>query len=163
MVFPAEGVEPRFILDCMLGKLAKWLRILGYDTLYFSKISDVDLLRMAEKEGRVLLTRDTRIGERRNSATIVLVHSGEPEEQLKEIVSRFKLNLSPERVFSRCLVCNTPITLVEKKEVAGRVPPYVYRTQQRFAYCPTCDRIYWRGTHIKRVFERLRLLMGKEV
>jgi uncharacterized protein with PIN domain len=157
-----ERTEPRFILDCMLGKLAKWLRIMGYDTLYYSDISDVDLLRTAEKEERVLLTRDTRIGERKNSATIVLVYANEPEEQLKEVISRFQLNLSPERVFSRCLVCNTPISLVEKEDVADRVPPYVFKTQQRFAYCPTCNRVYWRGTHIKRVFARLRALVGEK-
>ena len=134
----------KLLLDGMLGRLAKWLRLLGYDTAYFPDLDDHELVRLARAQGRVLLTRDRELT-RRRGLTCLLVESDELEEQIQQVIS--DLNLKTERPFSRCPVCNTLLQEVEKPSVKGRVPPYVFRTKEHFNLCPECGRIYWRGTH----------------
>jgi uncharacterized protein with PIN domain len=142
----------KLLLDGMLGRLAKWLRLLGYDTAYFPDLDDDELVRLARAKGRVLLTRDRELT-RRRGLTCLLVESDELEEQLKQVIS--ELNLEAEQTFSRCPVCNTPLREVEKLSVKERVPPYVFRTKEHFSLCPECDRIYWRGTHWARMREEI--------
>jgi uncharacterized protein with PIN domain len=154
-----EGVkgEPiRFAVDCMLGRLARWLRILGHDAAYFHKIEDADLVKLALRERRVLLTRDTRLVRRRAARTALLIRSHLLEEQLQE-VGRWKPEaLRAPKLGRRCLVCNEATLSVEKASVRTRVPAYVYHTQSRFLRCPSCDRIYWRATHVADMLRRLR-------
>ena len=147
-----------FLADCMLGRLAKWLRILGYDTAYFSDITDEKLVHRALHEGRVILTRDTHLIKRKLARRCLLIQSDQVLEQLKQVIEEFKLKAPNRGILRRCLLCNTPLSAISKKRVRGRVPPYVYKTQRSFAYCSRCDRIYWRGTHINRVFDRLSKL-----
>jgi uncharacterized protein with PIN domain len=142
----------KLLLDGMLGRLAKWLRLLGYDTAYFPDLDDNELVRLARAKGRVLLTRDRELT-RRRGLTCLLIESDELEEQLKQVIS--ELNLEAEQTFSRCPVCNTPLREVEKLSVKERVPPYVFRTKEHFSLCPGCDRIYWRGTHWARMREEI--------
>jgi uncharacterized protein with PIN domain len=134
----------KLLLDGMLGRLAKWLRLLGYDTAYFPNLDDHELVRLARAQGRVLLTRDRELTRRRGMSCL-LVESDELEEQIQQAIT--ELHLETEQPFSRCPVCNTPLQEAEKLSVKGRVPPYVFRTKEHFSLCPECDRIYWQGTH----------------
>lgn len=145
-----------FIADCMLGKLAKWLRMLGYDTRFIPDIDDDELVRIAVREDRILLTRDTRLCERRMvRKRCVFVDWGSTKQQVRQVLDALSLKVTPESLFTRCAVCNGEITPLAKSEVEGRVPPYVFQTQPEYGYCAACDRIYWRGTHVQHVLEAL--------
>jgi uncharacterized protein len=144
---------PRFIADVMVGKLARWLRVLGFDVAYSNKYEDAEIIRIAEAENRVILTRDTGLAARPGRAECLLIESGDYEEQIHQV--RDKFGLTEFDVFSRCLECNTPLKSVDKEAVFEKVPPYVYLTQERFALCPSCDRVYWRGTHADDMLKRL--------
>jgi len=146
----------KFICDDNLGRLAKWLRTLGYDTLFYSTISDQELVKRSLDEGRVILTRDNNLVRMKAVQDYLLIKSDQPLEQLKQVVSHFKLKKDKEKLFSRCLVCNTPLKEIEKEKIKQRLYPYVYETQDNFVYCSTCDRIYWPATHIDHMKEKLR-------
>lgn len=140
---------PAFIADCHLGKLAKYLRFMGLDTLYFPQIDDNDLIELANEESRVILTRDRELYERKK-ADCVLLQEVEIGKQLKEVVRRFDLkkNISD---FSRCIVCNRPLVSVEKDKILDRLPPKVVKYFSHFELCEACDRLYWHGDHYKRM------------
>lgn len=138
----------------MLGTLARYLRILGYDTLYPDESGDAELLFLAYTQGRILLTRDTKMGTK-SSPNIFVLKSVIPEEQLKKVVEKLKLKTG-EKLFTRCLECNTSLVEVEKGEVKGKIPPYVFKQQSKFAQCPKCRRYYWPGTHLERMKERVK-------
>lgn len=143
----------KFLADSMLGRLAKWLRILGYDTLYFSSLEDNNLVRIARAEGRIILTRDREMVRRRGIDSL-LIESDDFRAQICQALRHFDLNLDSS--FSRCSVCNSPLQRVAKGAVRERVPPYVFQTQERFSLCPRCGKIYWQGTHWQRIRERLK-------
>jgi len=154
-----ENAGPRFLADAMLGRLARWLRILGYDTQYVKDVPDNEVIRIARAEGRVILTRDRELCRRRGVRT-VWISSTALGEQLREVVSA--LGLSTETPFRRCVVCNAVLDEIGREEARRLVPPYVFRTQRRFGRCPSCGRVYWRGTHWARMAEQLRKLGGLE-
>ncbi len=137
-----------FVVDGMLGTLAKWLRILGYDTLFDPGLDDHQLVRLARAENRVLLTRDRELARRRGVRTL-LVAGERLDEQIRQVLT--DLNLTPARPGaegpSRCPVCNTPLAAMDRQEAAARVPAYVAHTQNEFRFCPGCGRVYWRGSH----------------
>jgi hypothetical protein len=139
----------------MLGKLAKYLRFLGYDAL-FTKEDDDLLIGRALRENRILLTRDTGIVKRRavKSGRIksYYVQSDDVLEQIKEVVREFHLS---KKEIPYCTICNVRLIKREKEEIKDKVPPYVYKTQKVFGECPSCHRIYWRGTHWKNFFHSL--------
>jgi uncharacterized protein with PIN domain len=138
--------EPlRLLADGMLGRLAKWLRLLGYDTAYDNAATDPELARRARAERRVLLTRDRQLSARRGLRTL-LIQSEALEDQVREVQDA--LGPPPSPPLSRCAVCNAALTSVTPAEIADRVPPYVLRTQSEFHRCPDCGRIYWPGSHI---------------
>jgi uncharacterized protein with PIN domain len=143
---------PRFIADAMLGKLARWLRILGYDTLYDDRADDHALVRWARAEGRILLTRDRELA-RRRGLRCLFVTDEDVDEQLAQVVR--DLGLSLDGAFSRCNVCNEPLEPVDKDAIRDQVPPYVYQTQEQFARCTGCGRIYWPATHWQGMRERI--------
>ncbi|MCX6346108.1 MAG: Mut7-C RNAse domain-containing protein [Armatimonadetes bacterium] len=146
----------RFLADAMLGKLAKWLRMLGYDTVYIPDADDDDLVRIAINEDRILLTRDLPLCDRRIvRSRCVFVNWGTTSEQVRQVFKKLGLQFSEETLFTRCTVCNGEIKPISKEKVASRVPPYVYRTQENFGICVNCDRIYWRGTHVEHVLKAL--------
>jgi uncharacterized protein with PIN domain len=136
----------------MLGTLAKWLRLLGYDTAYDNVAADPELARRARAEGRVLLTRDRELSARRGLRT-VLIQSEVLEEQVREVQAA--LGPPPDPALSRCAVCNTELELIAPADVASRVPPYVLRTQSDFRRCPGCGRVYWPGTHVEEMRDQL--------
>jgi uncharacterized protein with PIN domain len=151
-----DCTEIKFVVDGMLGTLAKWLRLLGYDTIYLKNTPDDVLLRRAVAEKRILLTRDTRLLARREVKRKVvnslLIEVGHLEDQLLQVVSRF--DLKSKRPF--CTICNRPLENVAKEAVKEKVPLYVFQTQQSFSVCPSCHRYYWSGTHWERIAERIK-------
>ncbi len=153
--------ETRFIVDHNVGKLAKWLRMMGYDSLFFDGDDDSYMVRQALSEGRTILTRDTGIMKRRvvNNGRLraVLIESEEPERQIQQLITELdlKVNLRP---FTLCMECNHPLVERSSEEVKDRVPPYVYKTQTQYMECPACRRIYWRGTHWEAMVKKLEKL-----
>lgn len=147
----------KFIVDVMLGKLAKWLRILGYDTLFDNSFTDDDLFFTAHKEKRILLTRDKELAERMNPEYSFFISEFSVQDQIRQVVANFELNIR-DFVFTRCILCNSPVRKLPKEKASGNVPDYVFHTTEQFYYCPTCDKIYWPGTHIKNVRQALRSL-----
>lgn len=135
---------PHFVADVMLGRLARWLRALGYDTLYERALDDDALARLARTPGRILLTRDVELTRRRGIRTL-LVRDDRVSEQLTQVVS--ELRLATNAAFSRCIECNAVLQELTRDEAQPLVPPYVAATQTRFRRCPQCGKVYWRGTH----------------
>lgn len=146
----------RLLADVMLGSLARWLRILGIDTVYDRHARDAELVERAVAEGRTLLTRDRRLVQRRRARDHVLIRSDRLDEQIGQVVEELGLELDPRRTFGRCVRCNEPLARLPPEAARPRVPPYVARTQREFRRCPACGRIYWAATHVERMRERLR-------
>lgn len=136
----------KFVVDCMLGKLAKWLKILGFDTLYFSKVEDSHLLALAKKEGRVLLTRDNGLLEKAEDIPSLFIESEDWNTQVTQVLNEFDLwrNVKPH---SRCIECNVKLKNLPKRKAKNLVVPFVYEQATAFALCPRCDRVFWKGTH----------------
>ena len=148
-----------FLADRTVGRLARWLRLLGYDTVFDRTPDAPRLLARAGAEGRVLLTRDTLLVRRRliarGAIAAVLVCHDDLGDQLAQL--RDEIGLRQEAA-PRCLVCNSPLERLEVEEVRGRVPPYVVATQECFSHCPVCDRVNWPATHWENMQTRLREL-----
>jgi uncharacterized protein with PIN domain len=142
----------------MLGTLAKWLRILGYDAIYDPGLDDYQLMRLARAGDRVLLTRDRELARRRGMQTL-LIRSQVLDEQIQQVLSELDLELAPS--FSRCPVCNEKLVPLDRQEARSRVPPYVAKTQEQFRLCPGCERVYWPGSHWEQMEERLEALRQK--
>jgi len=152
----------KFIADEMLGQLAKWLRIFGYDTAYFRHVRDSDLLRLAVVEKRVLLTRDTLLIRRRGIKNFLFISCDQPFEQIKQVVRELKIPY-PAEPFSRCIICNDVLEPYTKEEACRAVPEYVCKTQDVFGKCPKCHKIYWKGTHYARMERILGELFGRGI
>lgn len=149
-------METRFIADSMLGKLARWLRILGCDVEYFHAIPDRELVERAVRTGRVILTRDASLVRRRNAREHHLFVRGDDyRDQLRQVVDRFRIEPFA-RLFTRCLRCNETLREAAGGRVRDRVPPLVRLTQASFSECPACGRIYWSATHRDRMTAHLR-------
>ena len=150
--------ELKFIVDQNVGKLARWLRTMGYDTLFFNGSNDSLMMRQALTENRIILTRDTEIMRRRVVTTgrvqVILISGDEPEQQMHQVIEALKLNCY-FHPFTICLECNQPLQERTKDEVKERVPPYVFKTQNQYVECPLCHRIYWQGTHWAAMTRRL--------
>lgn len=150
MVSGKSKVDIRFIVDINAGKLAKWLRIIGYDTLLFNELDDGQMVKIATQDNRVILTRDTQLLKRRvitsGKVKALLVEGEDPKDQLRQIVADLDLDYK-HQPFSRCIECNTRLIEKQKNTLKERIPPYVYKTQDYFMECPDCNRIYWQGTH----------------
>lgn len=145
----------------MLGRLARWLRLLGYDTLYDPVADDRELARCAASTGRVLLTRDRGLLARRLVTRGLLVDSDDLATQLRLVASACGVTLDATRCFSRCLECNSETVESSRADVAGRVPPYVLRNHERFRTCPDCRRVYWSGSHRELALRRLASLRAQ--
>jgi len=156
-----RGHQYKFFVDVMLGTLARWLRILGYDARYENSIDDDDLIQHCRREERVALTRDARLARRKAIENCLFIEGNTLGEQLMEVLEFTREPISLGLLLSRCLECNTPVQKVNKEDIRAEVPPYVYRTQEEFGACPTCRRIYWSGTHRSHMLERLRKLVGE--
>lgn len=151
----------RFIADVMLGRLARWLRLLGFDTLYYPDIRDSDLLKLAMQEDRLLLTRDTHFSKIKNLRNLLLVHANDPIEQVTEVIRLFSVK---EFGPSRCARCNGVLYSVDQKEaVTDLVPEYVFYNCSSFFMCKACGSVYWEGTHLKRFRTMLDTILKEGV
>ena len=148
----------KFIVDHNVGKLAKWLRMMGYDSLFFNGSDDTYMVAQAMAEGRVILTRDTEIMKRwvitSERLKAVLINSEEPKQQMQQLIGTLELKRQ-FKPLTLCLECNQPLVERSREEVKDRVPPYVYKTQSQYVECPACHRIYWRGTHWEAMLKKL--------
>jgi uncharacterized protein with PIN domain len=160
--------RPEFVADENVGKLARSLRLLGYDTVFFRGETDSQIIGIALNENRIILTRDTHIMKRRlvtaGKIKAILICSDNIEEQIKQVV--LELDLSAlKKPFTLCLECNRLLVARTKEEVKERVPPYVFKTQHEFVECLECHRIYWKGTHweaMSRMLEKLAKEFGED-
>lgn len=152
----------KFIVDHNVGKLVKWLRLMGYDAVFFNGADDADMIATALAEDRVVLTRDTQIMKRGvvtgGRLKAVLIEGDKSEDQICQVVKALNMDLE-YRPFSICLECNEPLREISKQEVKDRVPPYVFQTQDQYMACSKCHRIYWRGTHWQRMNSKLKKLL----
>ena len=148
-----------FIADSMLGKLARWLRLMGFDTLYYPSIPDEDLVKRAREEGRIILTKDSELVRRNRGDNFLYLTSSDSYQQIKTVVKT--LGLDPWKgLFSRCVHCNEPIQkMSDVSKVKAKVPPYAYATCFSFYRCPSCGRIYWEGSHHRKIRARIRSLL----
>ena len=156
---PDGGAAPRFLVDGTVGKLARWLRILGFDVSYVPQCDAPAVVRLARQSGRIALTRNGGVTARLGEAAILLESENllGQLEQVVESVGRDKC-----RPFSRCSICNVRLERVEKVKVRGRVPEFVYATQDAFSCCPECGRYYWHGTHWDDMLGRVRHIVEGE-
>jgi uncharacterized protein len=143
-----------FVADAHLGRLARLLRMMGFDTLYRNDFSDDEIVALAAAQGRIVLTRDRELLKRRQVTHGCYVQALKPEQQLREIFQRLDLARSA-RPFSLCLECNAPLQPVERQAAADRVPPGVWRRQERYSGCNICQRLFWEGSH----WEHMRALV----
>jgi len=141
---------PRFVADAHLGALARLLRTAGFDTLYENRYRDREIADIAAREGRIVLTRDRDLLKLRSITHGCYVHAVEPVQQLREIMDRLDLARSA-RPFSLCLVCNAPLRVIDKALVLERLPPSVRDQQEHFTTCDVCHRVFWKGSHWRRM------------
>jgi uncharacterized protein with PIN domain len=157
---PGYPIEPRFILDNHLGRLAAYLRMLGFDCLYKNDYEDSEIAHLLADDPRILLTRDRRLLMRKVVQTGYCLRSLEPNQQLPEVVHRFDLSgrIVP---FRRCLRCNGPLEPVSKDAILDRLEPLTKRYFDEFRICRACDQIYWKGSHYEHMQALIVSVMGK--
>jgi uncharacterized protein with PIN domain len=151
----------KFIIDHNAGKLVKWLRMLGYDTIFFTGDNDMEMVSIALSENRMIITRDTGIIKRRlitsGRVLALLLVSEIATEQMKQVMRSLGID-DYKYLFTRCLECNGLLEERKKEDVEQRVPPYVFQTQDKYMECPFCGRIYWKGTHWQAMTNKINLI-----
>lgn len=158
-IFPVENgslVEPRFLLDCHLGRLTAHLRMLGFDCLYENDYEDSNMAAIAQREERIVLTRDRRLLMRKIIMQGYCLRSLNSLEQLAEVIHRFEL-MDKIRPFHRCLRCNHPLEVVDKNAIFSRLEPMTRQYFDTFHICPACGQIYWKGSH----YDQMQSLIEK--
>ena len=152
----------KFIVDNNVGKLATWLRALGYDTVFINPVDDGELVRIARDEDRVILTKDRGILRRRlitsRAVRALEIQGDDWRDQLQQVVRAFDLRTEP--TFTRCIECNVELRDQPRGSAQAHVPPFVFRTQEHFLVCPSCNRHYWQGTHWQRMTGDLAQILG---
>jgi uncharacterized protein with PIN domain len=148
----------RFVADRMLGKLAKWLRVLGYDVVYLKTAAEEEILENLQ-EGRTLLTRNRRARLWRGKGRVFMVNDNDPKIQLREVVKGLRLAESGGAIFSRCLKCNRFLDSVSREEIREELPDYIYQRQKEFHRCSDCGKVYWHGSHAVRMRQQLRMIL----
>jgi len=149
----------KFLADAMLGRLAKWLRILGYDATYLSSSHPESLIREARAQGRVILTRNRQLASKSQGLRTLLIESDHWREQLAQVLRDCRLRPGKSR-FQRCVVCNRRLISLERGQVEGKVPDFVFAHFSDFFQCPQCGRIFWQGSHssaMSRIADELLL------
>jgi len=150
------SAPPLFAVDRTLGRLAVWLRLIGYDATCMPHLTPQALIRHARRDGRTIVTRNRRLLRREhNPPPMLFIESDYFRDQLRQVVTTFHLD-PLAHLFTRCSRCNEPIVSISKERVSGQVPEYVFATQDRFVRCPRCQRIFWPATHSERVRDELR-------
>jgi uncharacterized protein with PIN domain len=148
----------KFIVDRMLGKLAKGLRMLGYDTVYYRGEGAYPLIKLAREEGRVILTRNSKLLPKRPEDRINRIMEDKPSLQLKELTQKKVISLNKKALFSRCLLCNILLNEIPREEAEGKVPDFIFYQQKKFFRCSKCLKIYWQGSHQENMLKRIEQL-----
>lgn len=149
----------KFLCDQMLGTLAKWLRIYGLDTLYATDdLDDNKLIEIAKKENRILITRDIQLiyKSRRENIKSIKVTEKNIDEQLNQVLKKVKID--KEFFLSRCLLCNSLVSEINKNDIKNKVPNRIFKNNENFRYCKKCDKIYWQGSHFKNMIQKINSL-----
>ena len=152
----------RFLVDHMLGKLAKYLRMLGVDTVYFTQTDVSTLIEKAYQEKRIILSRNTKLKHIDGFPDFVFINDDQPDKQLSEVLKYFKIHISHDQLFTRCLTCNQKLIVGNHEDVKGKVPPYILGIHKEFSLCPQCKKVYWEGTHLKKMKEIIWMVLGKK-
>lgn len=142
----------KFIADAMLGRLAKRLRLLGYDVLYDPSWEDNEIIRLSLEQGRTILTRDTRLASRPVAANHLLIGHDRISAQIAQVLRHLCVTVPPG-FLARCSRCNHPLDQIAKQDIHDLVPEHVYDTNKDFFKCRGCGKVYWRGSHIRRMSE----------
>jgi len=150
----------KFVLDHMLGKLAKWLRILGYDTIYYKGNDIKGLMEFAQREQRVILTLNRRLTSQEYEIDIIQLHENKIFHQLKELISKGYIAFHEDQIFLRCLLCNSLIKSLQREKAKGRVPDFIYLNHRNFFECPKCQKVYWQGSHLQNMKKTLEELFS---
>jgi uncharacterized protein with PIN domain/molybdopterin converting factor small subunit len=158
-VRPQPLRDPRFVADVHLGRLAVYLRMLGFDTLYRNDFGDEELARVSSEQERILLTRDRGLLKRAAITRGYFVRGVSPRQQAADVLRRFDLARAAAP-FTRCLACNGRLQTVEKRAVADRIPPGIRERHAEFLHCPACRRVYWKGTHYQRMSGLVKRILG---
>ena len=145
--------KPRFVADHMLGSLARWLRMIGYDTVYDKILDDKQIASLARSENRFVLTRDRELSKEPGA---MMVESDDLDTQLKAVADKFGLKFQDD--FIRCSACNGDLQDLPKEEAKPQVPEGAFNVNQRFWKCSKCGKVYWKGTHWLGIMERLKKL-----
>jgi len=159
-LYPIENgcpIEPRFVLDCHLGRLTAHLRMLGFDCLYQNDFDDPTITKIAIQEERILLTRDRRLMMRKAIQYGYCLRSLNSLEQLTEVLQRFELT-DEIQPFHRCIRCNHPLESVEKEAIMERLEPLTKKYFNDFHICPACKQIYWKGSHYEKMRDMIKQL-----
>jgi uncharacterized protein with PIN domain len=143
-----------FAAERTLGKLAKWLRLLGFDTIFEGQNSG-DTFSKSLQSGRILLTRTRAVQTQYGTRQHLFIQSDQVRNQIQQVIHELGIVFQDIRPFSRCLSCNVKITKIEKDAVFGQVADYVWETHDIFHTCPECKRIYWPGSHTRHSMERI--------
>lgn len=155
-------MEKKFLADVMLGRLARWLRILGYDTLYTRKAIDSQLIVRAYREDRIILTRNSKMYKKIDPERALFIHFDNFRNQVSEVIDALDLNFDSNIFLSRCLECNLLLISLPRGEAETRVPPYVFQTVEEFKTCPQCSKIFWSGTHIEEMEKLIKAIWGRK-
>jgi hypothetical protein len=145
----------KFIVDNMLGKLAKYLRMMGYDTFFPAPKNAKELIDLSKDENRAILTRNSIFIRDFKPENYLFIKSQSFSDQMLQVIKTYNLEINSDKFFTLCLVCNEPLLDISKDEVKGKIPEKVYSSFDNFMLCPSCSRIYWRGGHTQRMENRL--------
>ena len=148
--------QVKFAADRMLGRLARWLRVLGQDVIYGRHLSGYGLIHAARAENRLILTRDRGL-KHKQPPKFIFIDSNDYREQLRQVIRECGLSVEAA-LFTRCLECNGVLQTKSKESVEPLVPPYVFSTQEMFFWCSQCRRVYWPATHHQKMLEELKMI-----
>lgn len=153
--------EIKFFADVMVARVVRWLRAIGIDTVWEDAIADRDLVRRAIEEKRFILTLDKPLIEEWRVDNVLLLRSENPFEQFQELVTRFEIK-KPKELFTRCLVCNTLLRRASAAEIDAGAPPSMRENEKNFQFCPNCRKVYWEGSHTRRMREAIEKTFSTE-
>ncbi|WP_461834136.1 Mut7-C RNAse domain-containing protein [Desulfothermus sp.] len=157
-LFDEPILELRFLVDANVGKLARFLRMLGYDCFFDWSIPDDEIAEIAFSEKRIVLSKDIQLLKRKKILWGKFIQANFPIDQLKEVVNFFGLDFN-NRAFTRCLVCNKRLVPVDKDAIIHRLEPKTKKYYNEFSICPVCKRIYWQGSHVEKMKDLLKKLV----
>jgi uncharacterized protein with PIN domain len=152
----------KFLVDHTLGKLAKYLRMLGIDTVYFTQTDVFTLIEKASQEKRIILSRNTKLKTIGGFPDFVFITDDQPDKQLSEVFKYFKIHITHDHLLTRCLTCNQKLIAGNHEDVKGKVPPYILGIHKEFSLCPQCKKVYWKGTHLKKMKEIIWKVLEKK-